>query len=165
MQGHSSTLFCPVGAAQVQKGVYSGLVNALPSAVQEGWYKKTLCPCGMEQIETTEHVLLWCTYYKDIRDKLVSPLTGRFSSCTEQKCMHVLLSDSNPMFTHSVAKFFTAAMGIRKRILKVNEPPQSMVLTDVLTLLLFTSEPTIALHSIPIFFYISVYLYLSLIHI
>ena len=49
--------------------------NALPSAVQEGWYKnipwaECLCPCGMEQIETIEHVLLWCTYYKDVCEEL-----------------------------------------------------------------------------------------------
>ena len=56
-------------------------LNALPSAVQEGWYKKIpwaehLCPCGMEHIETIEDVLSWCTFYKDVREELVSPLIG-----------------------------------------------------------------------------------------
>lgn len=100
-------------------------LRGLPSAVSEGRYKKIpwnqrLCPCGSEEVETTEHVLLYCPYYRNIRATLITPLLIQFPGRSQQQYMNLLLSDTNPDVTSKVARYLASAMCVRKLTLKVD---------------------------------------------
>nr|XP_016853653.1 PREDICTED: uncharacterized protein LOC107983669 [Anolis carolinensis] len=97
--------------------------HALPSAVLEGRYQKIpyserLCPCDSGQIETTEHVLLQCLFYRDIRTRLIMPWTTKYPGCSGQFYVTLLLSDTISAVTYNVAKFCTAAIKIRQMMIE-----------------------------------------------
>lgn len=57
-------------------------LNALPSVISEGHildilFSDRYCGCSLGIIETAEHVLFECPWYKEARKKLIKPLTGR----------------------------------------------------------------------------------------
>uniref|UniRef100_A0A803T0U9 ribonuclease H n=1 Tax=Anolis carolinensis TaxID=28377 RepID=A0A803T0U9_ANOCA len=93
--------------------------HALPSAVLEGRYRKTpalerLCPCEPGHIETIEHVLLQCMFYRDIRINFITPWLLKHPGRTERYYTSLLLSDSCSAITYSVARFCAAAISIRR---------------------------------------------------
>ena len=96
--------------------------QALPSAILEGRYKKIpleerRCPCGLGQLETTEHILLFCLYYRDLRSSFIRPILRNFPGRTEQFYISLLLQDSTPEITYAVARFCAASSAMRRRIL------------------------------------------------
>lgn len=98
--------------------------NVLPSAVAEGRYKKIpyherICPCGQDEVETAEHVLLRCNFYKDQRTLLIYPLLSNLPGRSSGHFLHMLLTDGNPTSVYAVAKFLAAAMKIRITVTNV----------------------------------------------
>nr|XP_016847415.1 PREDICTED: uncharacterized protein LOC107982573 [Anolis carolinensis] len=97
--------------------------HVLPSAVLEGRYQKTpyserLCPCDSGHIETTEHVLLQCLFYRDIRSRLITPWTTKYPGRSGQFYVTLLLLDTILAVTYNVAKFCTAAVKIRQTMIE-----------------------------------------------
>ncbi|XP_053122321.1 uncharacterized protein LOC128332077 isoform X2 [Hemicordylus capensis] len=93
--------------------------HALSSAILEGKYKKIpfmerLCPCDSGEVETIDHVLLSCPFYKDSRDRLISPLLLKYPGHSSQVYAKMLLSDDNRSFTYNVARFCGEACKIRR---------------------------------------------------
>ncbi|XP_053146803.1 uncharacterized protein LOC128342830 [Hemicordylus capensis] len=85
-------------------------LNALPTAVLKGKFKKLpysahLCPCGSGDIETTAHVILYCTFYKDIHINFISLLLMEFPGHTDDFYLDYLLSSFKETVSSNVAKF------------------------------------------------------------
>ena len=75
------------------------------------------CLCNNGEIETPDHVLLCCPFYKELRSKLILPLTDKYPGRQDIDYMHLLLIDKYPTVTAQVARFCAAAMKIRQAMI------------------------------------------------
>ncbi|XP_063000374.1 uncharacterized protein LOC134410782 [Elgaria multicarinata webbii] len=96
--------------------------NVLPSKFTEGRYQgipvsQRLCPCDSGEIETSSHVLLYCSFYSEARSGLIHPLLQDFPGNTDEFYTKFLLADRNPSVTYKVAKFCHLAMRTRRHLL------------------------------------------------
>lgn len=83
---------------------------SLPSAVMEGRYKSVhlplrLCSCHLGEIDTIEHILLNCPYYREIWQESAGPLLERFPRRSSRIKIDYLLANRNYQTTHQVVKF------------------------------------------------------------
>lgn len=84
-----------------------------------------LCPCSSDEVETTERVLPYRSYYRDVRATFISPWLGQFLRWKRQQDACLLLSGKkNPIIADSVAKFLAAAINILTLMLKECGPVQ-----------------------------------------
>lgn len=99
--------------------------NMLPTAVLEGRFKKIpyelrLCHCDLGAIETTEHVLLYCQFYRDVRNQLIYPIINKFPGNTDLFYLRLLLDSRDPSMIHKVAKFCYIVCKVRPQLVNEN---------------------------------------------
>lgn len=87
--------------------------NVLPSVVlYERFYitpySDRLYDCGVQNIESLEHVILYCTYYLDIHTLLIEPILWDREGQSDEYIIF-LLSIQNPMVIETMAKFLHLA--------------------------------------------------------
>ena len=90
--------------------------SSLPSGVLESRYRRIpylerQCPCD---IESTEHVLLQCSFYRDSQTNLILPTVHKYLGCSGQFYTSLLLSDTNSVTTYDTARFCVAKIKIRR---------------------------------------------------
>lgn len=94
---------------RLQRELMLACCNGLPTAVLEGCYKiipyeLRLCPCGQGAIETTAHVLLYCTFYISeisfFNVKLLLSNQYVVVSLNVAKCCYTVYKISQALFTH-----------------------------------------------------------------
>ena len=96
-------------------------LNVPPSAILEGRFQRIplenrVCPCGDGSIESVAHVLLSCTFYKDLRKEVITPLLLSIPGRSTNATVSYLLADQDNQVTAKTAKFLVGAMKIRSTI-------------------------------------------------
>ncbi|KAJ7303251.1 hypothetical protein JRQ81_012188 [Phrynocephalus forsythii] len=91
--------------------------NVMPSAMLEGRFKGTplqnrTCPCG-EGVETLAHVLLLCSFYREVRQELLFPMLVKKPGRSSDFYISLLLGDRDKQVTLLTAKFLAAAIKMR----------------------------------------------------
>lgn len=98
-------------------------LNVLDSAVLKGRYggvpyDQRLCHCALGEVESTEHILMSCPFYNDLRQYLITPYLPQLSPRQRGKQTAYLLNKSSRKTTLSVAKFLFLALKRRKRTIE-----------------------------------------------
>ena len=94
-------------------------LNTLDSTVLWGRYKgvpytQRTCHCTMGVVESTEHILLTCPLYVELRQNLIAPLLRQFSFLSRERQVLYLLNNVTRNTASQVAKFLFLAFKRRK---------------------------------------------------
>lgn len=74
------------------------------------------CPCGTSDVETIEHIMVFCQFYQEIHVKIIFPLLRRNMGYSDSFTRKFLMGDSLQT-TASLQDLFAAACKNRKDIL------------------------------------------------
>ncbi|KAJ7345915.1 hypothetical protein JRQ81_001865 [Phrynocephalus forsythii] len=96
--------------------------EAFPSVVLEGRFKsipreQRLCPCGSDEIESIDHMMLRCSRHKKIRAKYITPLLKDMAGQSDSDYYNQLIIDQSRTTTELVAKFRAACHSRQNRLL------------------------------------------------
>ncbi|KAJ7312165.1 hypothetical protein JRQ81_006510 [Phrynocephalus forsythii] len=91
--------------------------EAFPSVVLEGRFKsilreQRLCPCGSDETESIEHMMLRCSRHKKIWAKYITLLLKDMAGQSDSDYCNQLLIDHSRTTTELVAKSWAACHSI-----------------------------------------------------
>uniref|UniRef100_A0A670J379 Reverse transcriptase domain-containing protein n=1 Tax=Podarcis muralis TaxID=64176 RepID=A0A670J379_PODMU len=97
-------------------------LNVLDSAILWGRYRgvpyaQRTCHCAMGAVESTEHILLACPSYAELRQNFIDPLLCKFSFLSGENQVLHLLNNATRAIPSLVAKFLFLAFKRRKTII------------------------------------------------
>ena len=100
--------------------------NIVPSSLAQGRYKGLptelrVCPCGQGKTESLQHMLFYCTLYKDIRLSHLTVFLPSHSGWADLRKIQYLLCDLSKEVTLSTARYVQAIIQRRRNMLPQNE--------------------------------------------
>ena len=103
---------------QIRKAFTELRFGQMASAYLEERYKgipveKRKCVLGCNQTEDLTHYLLFCTVYKNPRERFLAPIIQMYLNCTTTETVVGLLADTQLYITYAVAQFALAAKKLR----------------------------------------------------
>lgn len=98
--------------------VYAMAMQNLASSMMSEESMRALCPCGTEEVETIDHVLLGCVFYDVILVKFIQPYQKKHLDLPYSLIKKQLLADSNPQTVNACSKFLAAAIRVCKDFMK-----------------------------------------------
>ena len=83
---------------------------------QLGRFSSHTCPCG-EGVETLAHVLLFCSFYREVLKELIYPLLAKKPACLSNFYVSFLLAGPDEQLTVQSSKFLAAAIKIKPNMI------------------------------------------------